>query len=166
MSASSDLTWDQDPPKRPTIADLGGATKENHPKYPPNAATDPTAEEFNQFAKQHAAVGKCQYLAKLHVQISGGDPSIVAVQAPGSNVEAGDFTIVDNGPGDTTIWWTTGTGGLLPPTTGYPEVSQTDDTEIDRLRAIYTSVSGNPAVQIKSKLGAVATDCNFVVTIN
>jgi hypothetical protein len=169
MTASNTLTFDQDPPHRPALSELGGATKENDPVFPPDPVIHPTAEEFNQLQKQAEAFGRVAPLARIWVTFSAGTPSIAAVQALGSAVVASSFTLVDNGAGDTTIWWRTGAGapaGALPPTTGGGcVVSQTDDVEIDRIRAFLTTVSSNPAVRVKTKLGATGTDANFVVEV-
>jgi hypothetical protein len=163
--ASNTLTWDQTTPHRPALDELGGGTKENDPAFPPDPIKHPRAEEYNQFSKQFAGYGRIAPLARLHVQISGGVPTIIAAQAPGANVDIGDFTVVDNAAGDTTIWWTTGSGGTLPATTGYPEasVATDDDTTIT---AVYTTVSGHPAVHVRTRTAGTLTDANFVVTIN
>lgn len=166
MASSNTLTYDQDTPHRAALSELGGGDKKNHTD--PNKAPDPvtmlTAEDENQNEKQIAAFNRICPLVRLWVTFSAGTPSIASVQAMGENVLANDFTVVDNGDGDTTIWWTTGAGGTLPPVVG-PKSSQTSDVEIDRLRSFLTVVGSNPAVRIKSKLGAVATDANFVVEL-
>lgn len=169
MSASNTLTYDQDPPHRPGLQELGGGVKKDHPD--PEKAPDPvtmlTAAQENQNEKQVEALSRVTALVRLWVTFSGGTPSIVNVQAMGTNVTAPKFTVADNGDGDTTISWKTGAGapaGALPPAIG-AKVSQTDDTEIDRLRAFLTTVGSDPAVRVKSKLGVVGTNCNFVVEI-
>lgn len=163
MTVSSTLTFDETPPRRPGLTDIASGTKEDDPGATPDPATMPTADEDNQKTKQAAAAAKMIALARITVTFASGTPSISHVSAPGTNVTADNFTVVDNGAGDTTIWWTA--NEVLPPTAGGPTVSQCDDTEIDRLRAFATTVSGNPAVRVKSKLGATATDANFVVSI-
>jgi hypothetical protein len=165
MPSSNTLTFDQTTPHRPALSELGGGAKENDVKYPPNPAKHPTAEDFNQFSKLLEALGKMTPLARLWVTINAGTPSVSIVQAPGSAVDASDFNVVDNGAGDTTIWWTTGSGGSLPAAAGVGALTQTDDVEIDRIRAQLTTHSGNPAVRVKTKLGASGTDANFMVEI-
>ena len=164
MPSSSTLTFDQNPPHRAGLSELGGGAKENSVKYPPDPTKHATAEDFNQFSQQHAAANRVLPLFRLFVTFNAGTPSIATCQALGSNVVAGDFTIADNANGDTTISWTTGTGGKIPAAIG-PVVSQTDDTEIDRIRAFMTTVGSNPAVRVKTKLGATGTDANFCVEI-
>lgn len=164
MPSTNTLTFDQNPPHRAALNELGGGAKENNAKYPPDPAKHPTAEDFNQMSKQLEAVNRVMPLAILWVRTNAGSPVIDTVMAAGSTIVPGDFTPVDNGAGDITIWWTTGTNGKLPAATGV-KASQTDDVEIDRIRAFLTSVSGNPAARVKTKLGAAGTDCNFCLEI-
>ena len=159
--SSNTLTFDETVPRRPTLDDVGGGLKTNATQAP-DPVRDATAEDFNQMSKLHVAACRTIPIATLFVTFAAGVPSITALLAPGTDVDATDFTVVDNGVGDTTIHWAV---TKLPVRTGGPKVSQTDDIEIDRLRAIYVTAASNPAVQVKSKLGAVATDCNFVVDI-
>ena len=89
------------------------------------------------------------------------------MQAQGSSVVAGSFTVTDTGTGDTLISWKTGTGapaGALAAAVGV-KASQTDDVEIDRIRAILTTSSGDPAAQVVTKIGAAPADCNFCLEI-
>lgn len=165
MPSSNTLTYDQDPPHRPDLTELGGGAKENHAKRPPNPVTMATAEDFNQLTKQVEAFARVAPLARLWVRFNAGTPSVHSVQALGSAVVIGDFTVVDNGDGDTTISWTTGVGGKLPAAVGV-KAAQTDDVEIDRgPRAVLTTVGSNPAARVKTKLGATGTDANFCLEI-
>ena len=164
MPSSHVLTYDQPTPHRAVLSELGGGAKENNPRYPPDPVKMATAEDFNQLSKQAAAANRVMPLARLFVKFASGEPFVETVQAAGSTVAPVDFHCVDNGNGDTTIWWTTGAGGKLPSSVGVG-VSQHDDTEIDRLRAFPTSYSGNPAARVKSRLGAIGTDAAFVLEI-
>lgn len=167
MASSNTLTFDQDPPVRPAVSDVGGGAKENSVTRPPNPTTMATAEDFNQISKQIAALGGVAPLAILLVTFSGGDPSITLVKAPGSNVTTASFTPTDNGNGDTTIAWKTGTGqpaGALPSAT-MVRASLMADVEIDRIRAILTTSGSDPAARVKTKLGATGTDADFILEI-
>lgn len=168
MPATNESTFDLDPPRRPGLADLGGARKENHPKRPPDPEKKPTAEEWNHFAKLLEKLGAIVPLARVHVKFTAGTPAIFNVVSMRNGLVAlTDLTLEDHGTGDTSIRWVApGTAGAkLPATTGAPRATQCDDIEIDRIRAFYTTVSGLPAVRVKTKLGAVATDCDFLVDI-
>jgi len=160
MSASEDLTFDNAIATRPTLAELGGATKENSPKYPPNPATMPTAEEYNHFTKLLKGLASVTPSVSIWVHFTAGVPAVSAIRAVGSTVVIGDFTVTEHGTGDTSISWAT---GKLPNPTGEgATVSLTSDTEIDRVRAFYP---GTTSVRVKTKLGATATDADFVVHI-
>jgi len=165
MPAVDTLTFDDNPPHRAALVELGGAGKENSTDFPPNAVKHPTAQEFNQYAKQIAAFNRMTPLARLFIRIAGGVPSVLAVQAAGSTIATTDFTVVDNAAGDTTVWWTTGTGGKLPAALGVGGLTITEDIAITEQRAILTSVSGNPAVRVVTKAGGVATDASYTVEI-
>lgn len=161
MSASEDLTFDNAIATRPTLAELGGATKENSPKYPPNPATMPTAEEYNHFTKLLRGLASVTPSVSIWVHFAAGVASVSAIRAIGATVVIGDFTITEHGTGDTSISWA---AGKLPNPTGEgPTVSLTSDTEIDRVRAYYTSTT---SVRIKTKLGATATDADVLVHIS
>ncbi len=163
--ASSTRTFDQTPPRRPTIDDVGGGLKSNRTPAP-DPVRDATAEDYNQLGQQAAASGTMIPLARVFVTISGGVPTVTSVMAPGSAVLTSSFTVTDTGPGDTTVSWAS---TLLPTRAAGPVVSQIDDVEIDRLRAynvtVAVPVANSPGVRVKSKLGATGTDCNFVVEI-
>lgn len=166
MPSSDTLTFDDDPPHRAAVSELGGGAKENSVQFPPDPVKHPTAEDFNQFTKQIAAFNRMTPLARLFVRITAGVPSVFAVQAAGSGIVVGDFTVVDNGAGDTTLWWTTGTGGKLPAAVGVGGLCITEDVAITEARALLTSVGGNPAVRVKTFItGSVATDAHFTVEI-
>lgn len=165
MASSNTSTWDQSTPHRPAITELGGGEKQNDARRPPNPSRHATAEDFNQLSKQAEAAGRTIPLARLFVTFSGGTPSVAAVQAPGSSVVAGDFTVTDNAAGDTTLAWTTGTGGKLPAAVGVGGLTINSDVAIDEQRAFLTTSGGNPAVRVKTKNGGVATDANFTVEI-
>lgn len=165
MPASNTRTFDQTPPRRPTIDDVGGGLKSNRTPAP-DPVRDATAEDYNQLGQQGVAAGTMIPLARVFVTISGGVPTVTSVMAPGSAVSTSSFTVTDNGAGDTTISWPV---ALLPSRAAGPIVSQIDDTEIDRLRAYNVTVAepaaNSPGVRVKSKLGVTGTDCNFVVDI-
>jgi hypothetical protein len=167
MASSDTLTYDDDPPHRAAVSELGGGAKENSVRYPPDPVKHPTAEDFNQFTQQLGALNRVMPLARLWVRFAAGVPSIDTVQAAGSTLVPGSFTVTDTGTGDTLISWKTGTGvgaPALPAAVGVT-AHQTDNTEIDRIRAILTTSGSDPAAQVVTKLIAVATDCNFCLEI-
>lgn len=167
MAATNDSTFDLDPPRRPALADLGGAQKENHPKRPPDPVKHPTAEEWNHFAKLLAKLGAIVPTARVYVRITAGIPSIQNVVAMRGDFVAADFTVQDHGTGDTSLRWVApGTvGAKLPASVGAPDASIAQDLAAPGYVAFYTTVSGLPAVRVKTFSGGVAADADFVVNI-
>ena len=161
MGSSNTLTYDQTPPRRPSIDDVGGGLKENETPAP-DPVSMLTAEDENQQEKLMVAAHRLLPLAIVQVTFTGGVPSVTAAVGLGTGVDATDFTATDNANGDTTISWPS---ALMPAVGMPPRVWQTDDIEIDRVRALATSFGGNPAVRVKTKLAAVGTDCNFALEI-
>lgn len=165
MASSHTLTFDQDPPHRAALHELGGGAKENDALRKPDPVRHATAEDFNQMSRQLEAANRVLPLFRLFVTFSGGTPSVSVVQALGNLVVTADFDVDDNGVGDTTISWTTGAGGKIPTAVGPGDLTITADTAIDEKRAYMTTVLGNPAVRVKTKNGGVSTDANFSVAI-
>lgn len=110
MAETDVLTYLQTPPRRPVISDLHGGIIENDAEFPPDPG-DPEANAMNQSDKLMVHAHELIDGAKLYVTVSG--TTAIAGVWP-STLEAGDFTVVDNGVGDTSI---THTGGLLPAAT-------------------------------------------------
>lgn len=159
MAAEETCTWDLATPRRATLEDLGGAGYEDEPApFAPDPITMPNALEANQKAQQLAAINRVIPICVMFVTITGGTPAITGVFAPGSEVDSSDFTVTDNGAGDTTIDWEV---GILPNGTG-AVAALTADVEIDRVRAFMPD---GTSVRVKTKLATVGTDCNFAVTI-
>jgi hypothetical protein len=102
---ASDYTFDLTPARRPSLADLGGAAKQDDARYPPDPTTMATAQNWNQFARFMEGAGKLIPFAAITVQISGGTPSVASVQSMRSTLTTASFAITDNGTGDTTIDW-------------------------------------------------------------
>jgi len=167
MPSSDTLTFDDDPPQRAGLTELGGGAKENSVEFPPDPVKHPTAQDFNQASRQLEAINRVMPLAILWIRIVAGMPSIYQLQAAGSTVVPGSFTVTDVGDGETLISWKTGTGvgtPALPAAVGV-KASKTDDIDIDRIRAILTTSGSDPAARVRTFLGAIATDCNFCLEI-
>lgn len=159
MPLDSTVTYDQDPPRRPTIDDLNGGALENDTAEPPAVGVDPDARAMNQSDRQVVALGNVSQCARIEVHFTAGVPSISGIWGLPTGLEADDFNVTDNGNGDTSI---THTGGLLPAAQWSSSVTLCADVEIDRFRA-YSITNG---WRVKTKLGATGTDCNFVLHIS
>ena len=164
---SSSYTFDLTPPRRPSLADLGGAAKQDHAKYPPNPITMVTAENWNHFARAIEAWGNMVPFLVVTVDMLSGTPTLQAVQSVRSTftltyLQAIVGLLVDNAAGDTTFDYTSIANQFVPPTrppqvdvigaTGarYPGVSQPTTTSV----RIITQDSGG-----------VAADYTFVLTL-
>jgi hypothetical protein len=161
MASSNVLTYNQTPPHRPGIDELGGGAFENDPDFPPHPTTEPAAEDFNQTTKQLVAQARMMAAVEFYVVFTAGVPAINTVVGLPDGLVAGDFTVVDNGAGDTSI---THTGGKIPPQM-YPApkgLTLVQDVEIDRARAFKITNGW----QVKTKLGGTGTDCNFVLIVS
>jgi hypothetical protein len=156
MSNTSVSTWEQTPPRRPSLDDMGGGDYENDTEFPPGP-DDPNAHDLNQMAKQVVAFAMLGAAVAIHVTFSGGTPSIASVQCVRADVNPASFVVTDNGDGDTSI---THTGGKLPAATWPAIAHQADDVEIDRGPRVISIASG---WRVKTKLGTSGTNSNFVL---
>jgi hypothetical protein len=159
MSNTSVSTWEQSPPRRPSLDDVGGGNYANDTEHPPDPG-DPNAHDVNQMAKQVVALAALGAAAAIHVTFSGGTPSIASVQCARADVVPASFSVTDNGAGDTSI---THTGGLLPAVTWPAWARQVDDVEIDRGPRVISITNG---WRIKTKLNTTGTDSNFVLFVS
>lgn len=111
MSAAADNTWDLVPPRRPSLADCGSATKTDDALYPPDPVTMPTAAEWNLFAKLIAQAGGL--MANVRVQVStAGAGGVAAIWSMATNATVNtpsNYTVVKNGVGDWSITWAANT---------------------------------------------------------
>jgi hypothetical protein len=144
-------------PRRPSLADVGGATLEDDTEFPPNPAKHPYANQLNQWAKQIAAMGGVVPSLVLSVEITAGAPAVVAFSCPRDDLEISDFTETDNGTGDTTITWPADT---FPPELARPTVTINQDTG-----ALVggTVVSVTNGVRVRTYDGSGAEDLHFTV---
>jgi hypothetical protein len=160
--ALAELSWKLESgdggPRRPSLADVGGATLEDDTEFPPNPAKHPYADQLNQWAMQIEAVGRTVESLVLSVEISGGTPALVAFTCPRDDMEIDDFTVTDNGTGDTTITWPADT---FPPELTRPELTINQD-----VGGIVggTAVSVTNGVRVRTYDGSGAEDLHFTVT--
>jgi hypothetical protein len=160
--ALAELSWElaagDGGPRRPSLADVGGAKLEDDTKRPPNRSKHPYANQLNQWAKQIAAMGQVVPSLILSVEITAGAPAVVAFACPRGDLEIGDFTVTDNGTGDTTITWPADT---LPPELTRPELTINQDTG-----ALVggTAVSVTNGVRVRTYNASGALNLHFTVT--
>lgn len=144
--APDTCTWDLDVadggPRRPSLADVGGAQQINGTPAPD--PTMPNAQAINQCERQIAALAAVAPLLTVSVHYDAGTPSVVAFASPSSTLELADLTADGSGgTGDCTIWWPT---ALLPATGTRPEVSLNFDA------------SGVPPAEMSAPVSGLTTD--------
>lgn len=159
MAAASSLTWDITPPRRPSLDDIGGATLADDAAYPPHKATMPYADQLNQCQTQIERLAAITEVVTLSVTFAAGVPSVSQFTAMRTTTVIGDFTVTDNGPGDTTITWPAST---FPTSTGGPMVTINEDVDALAPRALLVALG----VRVVTKnAAAAATDIAFTVTV-
>ena len=110
MSSSDTLTYDQSPPHRPALSELGGGAKVNE-QPEPDPVRQLRAEDVNQASKQLAALARVTPIAVLQVDQTAGTYSKTAVSGQPAAALLAAFTVTKNGTGDVTVSWT---AGLFP----------------------------------------------------
>lgn len=157
MPLSSTLTYDQPNPHRPTIDELGGGAFQNDPVHAPGP-DHPSAEMFNQATKQIVALAGLAPSLKIQVEFVAGAPAITQLVALGSTIKVQDFTLTDNGNGDTTLTIAHWAGEWLRPC----ELTVAEDAAVDRER-VFAVANG---WRVKTKLGTVGADAAFVLALH
>lgn len=164
---ASEYTFDLTPPRRPSLADLGGAAKRDDAKFPPDPTSMPTAQNWNFFARELEAIGKFLPFLVVTVDMLSGTPTLVYVASARSSIDltflqAIAGLLVDNGPGDTTFDYTT-IASIFPPPTRPPQVDL-----IGATGARYPGVSQPTTTSVRIVTqdgGGGAVDYSFTLTI-
>lgn len=158
MTAPNDLTWDLDIPRRPSLDDVGGAALEDDAKKPPIPPKMPYAAQLNQWAMQIERLSAVTPVAVFTVTFSAGTPTVNSFQCMRTGMLTSDFTVTDNGNGDTTITWAANT---FPTPTAQPSVSINED-----LLAIPRAFTVSNGVRVKTANAAgTLIDAGFTVLV-
>lgn len=158
--------FDLDPPVRPGVDAFNGIAKVNKGGKPvPDPSTMPSAEEWNTICHMLVATGRVVPSAVLRIQNTGA-ASILRALAAGGNVLPGTFTVTRVSAGYLQVKWPR-SGSAALPALNFARVTQYDDVEIDRIRCFPWAGAGAgfEGVEIKTKLGAAATDASVVLEI-
>jgi hypothetical protein len=111
-------TYQQTPPRRPGIDDLGGTGKAKRASAPaPDPVRDLTPDDAVQLAQTTVALAQTGALLRLSLSFSVSIYSVDRLGCVRSDVSPASFTVVRNGTGDVSI---TCPGVTLPPSQGYP----------------------------------------------
>lgn len=93
--------------RRPSIGDVGSAILEDKStKPPPKDGKHLYGNMCNQWQKLLAAYGRVAPSVTMTVEFSGGTPAIDKIVALGTEIDATDFVVSDDGVGVTRIQWT------------------------------------------------------------
>lgn len=103
------LVYKQSPPRRAVLDDLHGGRLENVPGKTPGP-DHPNADKMNQSDALVIALNNVAPHTKLYVTFSSGTPTKTGVWSLRDDLALADFTVTDNGSGDTSI---THSGGKL-----------------------------------------------------
>lgn len=104
MSSSDTLTYDQAPPHRPGLDELGGGAKVNGTPAP-DPVRQLRAEDVNQLSQQAAAVARVTPVAVLQVDQTAGAYTKAALSCQPTGVALADITVTKNGTGDVSVTW-------------------------------------------------------------
>ena len=159
MAVQSTLSFEQTPPIRPGEADIIDGEKTNKTvAVPPNM---PSAQEFMQMARQIVALAGMAPVAILSIEFTAGAPVIANFKSMRQDLLVGDFTLADNGAGDTSITWA---AGKFPARIAKPVASlNIEGSAADHHISAYNITNG---VRIRTNLGAgTGADDPFTVAV-
>lgn len=158
MTVSATSTFEQTPPLRPGESDvLTGVKSNGTPTVPTHI---PSAEEFMQMARLLVAAMRMVPIARISVEFTAGTPAIQSFVSIRGDATAADFTLTDNGAGDTSITVAAGryTAGNTKAT------ASLNDAVGGNPAPSVESITNGVRVRTKNSLG-VATDVAFTVEI-
>ncbi len=163
--ASSTLTYLLDPARHPGEADLLAGLKTNVPTNQVVPAHMISAEEYNQLARQVAAMAAAVPIAIVRVEYPAGTPTVpnvVACWSRRGDMTVADFDVTANFTGNVTI---TPAPFKLPAFLGFHQVALNAGGQgIVGPTGDVVDLSG-VAVQVRTVAGGVAVDANFTVFI-
>jgi len=156
MASPNANTFSLTPARRPGLDDFNGASKIDDAENPPDPATMPNAAEANTVQRTLIGVAKVVHVLVLTVDFTAGAPVVVSYGDATEKLDVGDFSLVDNAAGDTSITWPAGT---FPTAIADFLLTVTADVAIDEQRA-FAITNG---VRVVTKNGGVATDARFTL---
>ena len=145
---------------RPGLSDIGGGAKEDDQEYPPDPVTMPTADDENQQEMILVGFGQVTSPVATSIEFAAGVPQFKYLNAIDYNLLAADFTIVDNGVGDTTIY----TAAVnLPARFLDPTGTINENTAQGTICAVPYAAGANLGVRVYTYAAGVAADLDFTV---
>lgn len=159
MGSPGTSTFDVVPPYRASPTDFNGCAKQDDAENPPDAATMPSAAEYNTLCNQAVALGKVVSAAILSLQVVATVYSVLAFSAAGNAPVLGTFTVTKNGVGDVSITWPANT---FPPAVCGPEASL--NHTVPGMITAYAITNGVRVVMYNAT--GAAADMPFTVCVN
>ena len=126
------------PARRPTLNDFNGAAKANDAKHPPNAATQPTAEEYNTICKLVVAMGAVCPSLVVSISNDGATAAVLSFSTPG-DIELADLSVTRVSAGLVKL---TIDEDLLPPISRQP-IACANGSTAAKCAARYQTSAGN-----------------------
>lgn len=158
MPLDSTLTYNQTPPRRPTLDDLNGGALANDAEEAPAPGIDPDARAMNQSDKLAVAAHGVIEHTRIQITFSGATPSKTGIWSLREGLALSDFTLNDAGTGITEI---THTGGKLPAGT-WPAEAYCYGTG-DSTAIVEPIANG---WRVRTRTAGAAADVNFVLKLS
>lgn len=156
--------WHGDPgnavaPHRPSLAQLGGGAYEDDQSDPPDLDTMPSAAMENVNQKVLAGIARTADVAAFSVKFNAGAPYIDKATFADKTLVIGDFTVTDNGIGQTDITW---------PADTFPVAATEPMLGLNAIVGVRDAAAWNIANGVRvntfDDLG-IGVDCAFTVTL-
>lgn len=150
------------PAARPSLDDIGGAGLQDDTSFPPSKDSRMLyADMGNQWQLQLAGLARMSATARITISFSAGAPFIVHAQTASSLLVAADFTLTDNGTGDTTVAWA---AGKLPAVGCDPGITLNRGA-LTGVLAYEMSLPTATSIRVLTRDDGTAADMRFTVAI-
>lgn len=156
--------WHGDPgnavaPHRPSLDQLGGGAYEDDQSDPPDLDTMPSAAMENANEKTLAGIARLSDLATWSIKFNAGAPYIDKSSFADKLLVNGDFTVTDNGLGQTDITWAADT---FPVAVAEPALTLNEIAGVREAAAWL--IPNGVRINTFDDLG-IGVDCAFTVTL-
>lgn len=151
-------TYDLAVPRRPDIADLGGADIEDGSPAPTKGAQW-YGGQANEHGRNLAGLNRLNPTCRVWVEFDGTDFVVSAIDSMGTEdkLTAADFTPTSGSTGTCDIAWT---AGALPPMARAPHAWLTGS-----FGSAYASIATANGIQVRLRDTAALANLNFAVDI-
>lgn len=150
------LTADDGGPRRPDLADLGGADIADGSPAPTKGAQW-YGGQANEHSRNLAGLNRLNPLCRIFVEYSGAAFVVVSVDAMDGDLVVGDFTPSTAGTGICDLEWAANT---LPPMQREPHAWLTGSHG-----SAYGTIAGSNGIQVRLRDTSAAANLNFAVEV-